>query len=81
MLKAYHSASCCAATCDASGRSLLEESAEGMARAAATWDAAKMSMLEMSANGITADSGAFLKSQRHKNINYDMLKYIFCVLS
>ena len=25
--------------------------------------------------------GAFLKTQRHKNINYDMLKYIFCVLS
>ncbi len=42
---------------------MLEESAEGMAQAAATWDAAKMSMLEMSANGITADSGAFLKTQ------------------
>ena len=26
-------------------------------------------------------NGAFLKTQRHKNINYDMLKYIFCVLS
>ncbi len=26
--------------------------------------------------------GAFLRTQRHKNINYDMLKYIiFCVLS
>ena len=25
--------------------------------------------------------GAFLKTQKHKNIKYDMLKYIFCVLS
>ncbi len=28
-----------------------------------------------------AEIGAFLKTQRHKNIIYDMLKYIFCVLS
>ncbi len=27
------------------------------------------------------NNGAFLKTQRHKNINYDTLKYIFCVLS
>jgi hypothetical protein len=25
--------------------------------------------------------GAFLKTQKHKNLKYDMLKYKFCVLS
>jgi hypothetical protein len=46
-LNANHPASGCVDMWDVANRSLLEESAKGMARGAATWDAATMSTLEV----------------------------------